>query len=233
MVSRWESALKCISSSLINWPGARGVANTQRGEGWGPKYYNAVDNQDATADVEDDDGEWEELLAMSNFDVGNVDAPKSKRSPLLCPRTGVTDVNWGLNTGMYVVLKPVQEVNKLLQTTKAPIQHFAARHVHTIMDHLQDVVAGVWKDNGVYSPFVKFCTAQNRLELLDAINEVIEQFAAAFLDNFTERVEPYMRYYNAMELIDPTSVVASKVRSHYPTHIPHALNHPHTHPNTQ
>ena len=235
VVTRWESALKCIRSSLINWPGARGVSNIQREEGWGPKYYNAnaVDNQDATADVEDDDEEWEELLAMSNFDVGDVNAPRSKRSPLLCPRTGVTDVNWGLNAGMYVVLKPVQEVNKLLQTTKAPIQHFAARHVNTIMDHLQDIVAGDWKDNGVYSPFVKFCTAQNRLELLQAINEVIEQFAAAFLENFTERVEPYMRYYKAMELIDPTSVVASQVLPHYPTHIPHTLNHPHTHPNTQ
>ena len=124
-------------------------------------------------------------------------------------------------------------VMKLLQTTKAPIQHFATRHVNTIMDHLQDIVAGDWKDNGVYSPFVKFCTAQNRLELLQAINEVIEQFAAAFLENFTERVEPYMRYYKAMELIDPTSVVASQVLPHYPTHIPHALNHPHPHPNTQ
>lgn len=144
---------------------------------------------------------------MSDFDVGNEDAAKSKRSRLLHEWTGVTDVNWGLNAGLYVVLAPMQVVAKLLQTTSAPIQHFAVRHITRMCDHLQDVVDGDWRTSGVYAPFADFCQQHNKTDLRDAVNDIIESFANFVLKDFRSRVEPYMPYYKAMELIDPTSVV--------------------------
>ena len=146
---------------------------------------------------------------MTNFDVGDVDALKSKRSRLLCPRTGVTDVNWGLNAGMYALLSPIQTVMKLLQTTTAPIQHLAMRHINTVKDHLQDVIDGNWKTHGVSQPFVDFCRKQNRVDLCNSVTEVIELFAYACRKDFIRRKDTYMPYYKAMELVDPTSTVAN------------------------
>ena len=217
VIVRWETVIRCLKSILLNWPGARGVANVQREKGWGPRYYNPQDND--APDIDNDDDRWEEVLALSNFDVGSDNAPKSKRSRLLCPRTGVTDVNWGLNAGLYVVLQPIQLVMKLLQTTKAPIQHFAARHIQTVKDHLQDVINSNWQTSGVYAPFVNFCTQQNRLELLTTVNDIVESFAASVLRDYNRRTEPYMPYYKAMELIDPTCTASDA----FPVTLRHAV----------
>ena len=145
VIVRWETIVKCIGSALINWVGTRSVANVQRDSGWGPWKF-AAENEDQDNDGDD---RWEDILEMSNFDTGNEDAPKSKRSRLLHELTGVTDLNWGLNDGLYSVLAPVQTVLKLLQTTRAPIQHFVVRHLNRIFDHLQDVVDGNWKTSTV------------------------------------------------------------------------------------
>ena len=207
VIVRWETVLKCVSSILKNWPGARGVSNVQREEGWGPKFYNPEDEYDAPPDEPPADDQYDELVELSLFDSGNLDAPKTKRSRLLCPRTGVTDTNWGLNAGLYVVLAPAQVVMKLLQTTAAPIQHLAVRHIQTIKDHLQDVINQNWTTDPVYQPFVDFCNENNRTDLLAAVNNVVESFALSFKNDFERRTEPYMPYYKAMELIDPTSIV--------------------------
>lgn len=198
--------MKCIGSALINWVGTRSVANVQRDSGWGPWKF-AAENEDQD---NDDDDRWEDILEMSNFDTGNEDAPKSKRSRLLHELTGVTDLNWGLNAGLYSVLAPVQTVLKLLQTTRAPIQHFVVRHLNRIFDHLQDVVDGNWKTSTVYAPFVTFCQQQNRVDLCDAVNEIIENFAHCVLKDLRRRVLPYMSYYKAMELIDPAATVEAR-----------------------
>ena len=203
VIVRWETIVKCLRSALINWVGTRSVANVQRDSGWGPWKY-AAENEDQ---ADDDDDRWEDILEMSHFDTGNEDAPKTKRSRLLHELTGVTDLNWGLNAGLYTVLAPVQVVLKLLQTTRAPIQHFAVRHINRIYDHLQDVVDGNWKTATVYAPFVTFCQQQNRVDLCNAVNEIVENFAHSVLKDLRRRLQPYMPYYQAMELVDPAATV--------------------------
>ena len=59
---------------------------------------------------------------------------KTQRRRLLHEWTGVAGVNWGLDSGLYVTL--------------APVQHFAVRHINRIFDHLQDLVDGNWKTAG-------------------------------------------------------------------------------------
>ena len=81
------------------------------------------------------------------------------------------------------------------------------RHITTVEDHLQDVVDGNWKTGNVYEPFVQFCTQQGRVDLLEHLNDIIEAFANTLLKNLRERTEPYVPYYKAMELVDPSSTV--------------------------
>ena len=54
---------------------------------------------------------------------------------------------------------------------------------------------------------MNFCAQQNRVDLSNGVSDIIESFALFVLKDFRRRFEPYMPYYKAMELIDPTSTV--------------------------
>ena len=84
------------------------------------------DNDDGTNDGTND---WSDLFEADNTEIGNPLAPKKKQDKLLDREQGITDTNWGLNSLMTGMLKPVTVCIERLQTTKQPIQHRVKREL--------------------------------------------------------------------------------------------------------
>ena len=103
--------------------------------------YGCAQNEDMCSDDElvflddSDDGtndadmNWSDLFEADNTEIGNPLAPKKKQDKLLDREQGITDTNWGLNSLMTGMLKPVTVCIERLQTTKQPIQHRVKREL--------------------------------------------------------------------------------------------------------
>ena len=77
-----------------------------------------VSSDDSNDGTSDDDMNWSDLIAADDTETGNPLASKKKQDNLLYRERGITDTNWGLNSLMSGMLKPVTVCIERLQTTK-------------------------------------------------------------------------------------------------------------------
>ena len=102
--------------------------------GYGPPSCVVDDVGDENEDDENDNDVnvslgWSELIEIDGTNTGNPFPSKSKCDKLLDPNSGVTDLNWGLDSLMSAFLKPVGCVIKHLQTVGQPIGHRLSREL--------------------------------------------------------------------------------------------------------
>ena len=135
-----------------------------------------------------------------------------RQDKLLCKRTGVTDANWGLDSMIIGVLAGVTELTTCLQTTGQPIQHPIARIIlstrRALKQNFEQVTGGPDPDYPeVYRKWREAMKNQavGKDDLVKEMDKLGHIFATKLGDSFDVRFAPYMGYYHAMELIDPTA----------------------------
>ena len=135
-----------------------------------------------------------------------------RQDKLLCKKTGVTDANWGLDSMIIGVLAGVTELTTCLQTTGQPIQHHVARIILStqcaLKRNFEQVTGGPEPDYPeVYRKWRDTMKNQavGKDDLVKEIDKLGHIFATKLVDSIDVRFAPYMGYYHAMELIDPTA----------------------------
>ena len=134
-------------------------------EGYGSPSCLA-DDGDSEDDDDDNDGDvmidWSELIELDGTNTGNPFPSKSKCDKLLDPNSGVTDLNWGLDSLMSACLKPVGRVIKHLQTVGQPIGHRLSRELRKMRRQIlafQDI--GEESDHNDYpKPYNAWCKSK-------------------------------------------------------------------------
>lgn len=106
---------------------------------------------------------------------------------------------------MSSILQAYSAAATQLQTTLQPIQHRVAGILRKLCRALQRSACG--QHHGEYVPWRVLMNdpAVNKPGLVAAVDKIGEQFAAEALRVLGERIAPYRPYYDAMELINPTS----------------------------
>ena len=135
-----------------------------------------------------------------------------RQDRLLCKRTGVTDANWGLDLMIFGVLTGMTELTTCLQTTGQPIQHRVAREIlatrRALKRNFEQVTGG--PDPDYPQVYLKWQGAMKvqaigKEDLVKEMDKLGNIFATKLGASFDARFEPYMGYYHAVELIDPTA----------------------------
>ena len=129
----------------------------------------------------------------------------NRRVSLLHQATGVTDVNIGLDTLMSTLLAPFRTAQTRLQTTGQPIQHRVARIVRKLLRFYQTILTTV-EFSEPYATWrnLMFIPATNKRALVAKIDEVGFAFVRKLVGSLEDRLRPYIPFYEAWEMIDPT-----------------------------
>ena len=211
--SRWTGIHTSCKAALSAWPGLVSLKNDLIVNGYGGKLVEDMDDveeEDSDCSI-DSDVSWEEVLNSDNTRTGNPNAVKAKTDPLLEKERGITDTNWGLNSLMICILDPVTSCMIKLQTTGQPIQHRIAR----LLSKMNRVLnRSFLSDNNespeypqVYEEWRKAMKdpSINKALLVNYMDKIAHNVAKQLLKSLQVRLKPYMSFYLAMELIDPTA----------------------------
>ena len=135
---------------------------------------------------------------------------------MLHPETGPTDANIGLDHMLSVLLKPMRVAVKQLQTIGQPIQHRVARVLRKLQLFYRSLLtADALSYEGPYASWRRLMSvpAISKIALVEKIDEVGVSFSGELVRSLEERLEPYIPYYEAMEVIDPTGPAREVVES--------------------
>ena len=135
---------------------------------------------------------------------------------MLHPETGPTDANIGLDHMLSVLLKPMRVAVKQLQTIGQPIQHRVARVLRKLQFFYQSLLtADALSYEEPYASWRRLMRvpAISKIALVEKIDEVGVSFSGELVRSLEERLEPYIPYYEAMEVIDPTGPAREVVES--------------------
>ena len=135
---------------------------------------------------------------------------------MLDPETGPTDANIGLDHMLSVLLKPMRVAVKQLQTIGQPIQHRVARVLRKLQLFYRSLLtADALSYEGPYASWRRLMSvpAISKIALVEKIDEVGVSFSGELVRSLEERLEPYIPYYEAMEVIDPTGPAREVVES--------------------
>ena len=113
---------------------------------------------------------------------------------------------------MFGVLIEVTELTTCLQTTGQPIQHRVARKILSVLRALKRSFEQVTGDPEPDYPqvYIKWREAMknqvvDKEDLVKEMDKLGHIFATKLRESLERRLKPYMAYYHAMELIDPTA----------------------------
>lgn len=135
---------------------------------------------------------------------------------MLHPETGPTDANIGLDHMLSVLLKPMRVAVKQLQTIGQPIQHRVARVLRKLQLFYRSLLtADALSYEEPYASWRRLMSvpAISKIALVEKIDEVGVGFSGELVRSLEERLEPYIPYYEAMEVIDPTGPAREVVES--------------------
>ena len=130
---------------------------------------------------------------------------------MLSQKIGITDANWGLNSFVTALLQLVSVCITRLQTTHQPIQHRISRQ---ILKMERDIKRQFIGNNGGEPEYPELYQRwQNAMKisvvgengLVECMNSLSFTVATKLVESLKSRLDPYMPYYFAMELIDPTA----------------------------
>ena len=149
---------------------------------------------------------------------------------MLHPETGPTDANIGLDHMLSVLLKPMRVAVKQLQTIGQPIQHRVARVLRKLRLFYRSLLtADALSYEEPYASWRRLMSvslmsrrkpnssksvpAISKITLVEKVDEVGVSFSGELVRSLEERLEPYIPYYEAMEVIDPTGPAREVVES--------------------
>ena len=150
-------------------------------------------------------------MNSDNTYTRNTNAVKSKRDPLLNKERGITDTNWGLNSMMIFILDTVTSCMIKLQITEQSIQHYIAWLLLKMVRVLRRSFISDENTSPDYPQFYEEWKKSmrdpsiNKASLIKNIDVVANNVTKDLLKSLQVRLEPYMQFYLAMELIDPTT----------------------------
>ena len=200
-VTRWTGIGKSTDALIKAWGYLQRLKQNLIRDGYGPKIYEEeVIDDEYTALFSTN-----ELINLDMTERGNISASAKKCDLLLNESYGITDANWGLNACICTLMKHYNESVLLMQTIKTPIQHRLARIIRKLirkMSLMKDDVYippySIWRDT-MSDPCV------DKKSLVSAIDSIGKSFCSTLIDSLQKRLEPYMPFFEAMELIDPTA----------------------------
>ena len=124
---------------LLAFAGMRALKRYLIENGYGPSIANgALDGDESESEESDDEVESKIWELDSDNEVGDNDAPKSKRTKLLSPSIGITDTNWLISSYMVPLLGMYGDLCTRAQTTTQPIGHKMARQVELFFERVTD-----------------------------------------------------------------------------------------------
>ena len=135
---------------------------------------------------------------------------------MLHPETGPTDANIGLDHMLSVLLKPMRVAVKQLKTIGQPIQHRVARVLRKLQLFYRSLLtADALSYEESYASWRRLMSvpAISKIALVEKIDEVGVSISGELVRSLEERLEPYIPYYEAMEVIDPTGPAREVVES--------------------
>ena len=135
---------------------------------------------------------------------------------MLHPETGPTDANIGLDHMLSVLLKPMRVAVKQLQTIGQPIQHRVARVLRKLQLFYRSLLTAdalSYEEPCASWRRLMSVPAISKIALVEKIDEVGVSFSGELVRSLEERLEPYIPYYEAREVIDPTGPAREVVES--------------------
>ena len=108
---------------------------------------------------------------------------------------------------MTTLLEPCVAAQTQLQTTLQPIQHRCARVVELLIRRYDFFAEADGEIGEPYESWRKLMAidAISKKELVAEVGSIGAGFSRLLADDLRERIEPYLHYFRAMELIDPTA----------------------------
>ena len=220
--SRWTGVHTSCKSAIGAWPGLVSLKNDLLLSGHGGYGGNQLDQQiedDQVSSGSENDSindtgnneDWYGLFNSDNTNTGEKNVSKNKVDSLLERERGITDCNWGLNSMMIGMLDPVTLCMARLQTTQQPIQHRVARQILKMIRDIERSFVSKPNETPEFPPVYSqwrdtMCIPViDKQELVRRIDNISKNVAMNLLKSLDSRLKPYMSYYHAMELIDPTA----------------------------
>ena len=108
---------------------------------------------------------------------------------------------------MTTLLEPCVAAQTQLQTTLQPIQHRCARVVELLIRRYDFFAEADGEIGEPYESWRKLMAidAISKKQLVAEVDSIGAGFSRLLADDLRERIEPYLHYFRAMELIDPTA----------------------------
>ena len=178
---------------------------------WGTNPWD-LDVEDIAGDVDvmpENDRIAMDDGPMSTLFVNLVDATRGqKKSKLIAEKTGMTDLNLGLDAFMLDALQPYKRLVERLQTQNRPVGHLVCGWIHEMFDSVNDFFLG---DSPCYDTnFTKWmnqgCVSE---DLINQVKSMGRSFLRYFLQRVKYRLQPYWKFLMGLELANPCS--AAKV----------------------